>query len=216
MISYNGNIISSNGIWMYALPSIGNGAIRCKFKYGYVPDQQDKYISMVHVSDNPNIWDLTPLIGQWSGLLKNNEYLLEVLDVNLQYSLSLSQIFANTPNLTYANLSKCSGNVELNDGFNESGIQYVVLNSNLGESNSVHLFENCYNLKDLNNIKFTGEPFGAETMFQGCVNVESGILDLYNRLVAIGKGPYGAMFRDCGINTETGRAELEQIPSDWK
>lgn len=214
MISYNGNIISSNGIWMYALPSIGNGAIRCKFKYGYVPDS-DNYISMVRISDNPNIWDLTPYTGYWASLFDNNEYLLEVLDVNLQENFSLSGIFANTPNLTYANLSKCTGNVEINNGFNGSGVQYVVLNSN-SEFNSVHLFENCYNLKDLNNIKFTGEPFGAETMFQGCVNVENGILDLYNRLVALGKGPYGAMFRDCGINTETGSAELEQIPSDWK
>lgn len=214
MISYNGNIISSNGIWMYALPSIGNGAIRCKFKYGYAPES-DKYISMVRISDNPNIWDLTPYTGYWASLFENNEYLLEVLDVNLQENLSLTGIFANTPNLTYANLSKCTGNIEINNGFDGSGVQYVVLNSN-SEFNSVHLFEDCYNLKDLNNIKFTGEPFGAETMFQGCVNVESGILDLYNRLVALGKGPYGAMFRDCGINTETGRAELEQIPSDWK
>ena len=214
MISYNGNIISSNGIWMYALPSIGNGAIRCKFKYDYVPDS-DNYISMVRISDNPNIWDLTPYTGYWALLFENNEYLLEVLDVNLQENLSLTGIFANTPNLTYANLSKCTGNIEINNGFDGSGVQYVVLNSN-PEFNSIHLFENCYNLKDLNNIKFTGEPFGAETMFQGCVNVESGILDLYNRLVALGKGPYGAMFRDCGINTETGSAELEQIPSDWK
>lgn len=55
-------------------------------------------------------------------------------------------------------------------------------------------------------------------VFENCVNVQSGALDLYQQLTAQ-HGQYVMhhhTFRNCGINTETGSAELAQIPDDWK
>lgn len=54
--------------------------------------------------------------------------------------------------------------------------------------------------------------------FENCVNVQSGALALYQQITSQ-HGYYvghGSTFRNCGINTETGSAELAQIPSDWK
>jgi hypothetical protein len=53
-------------------------------------------------------------------------------------------------------------------------------------------------------------------LFSGCKNVESGALDVYNYLSALpGITAYNNAFQNCGYNTTTGRAELEQIPSSW-
>jgi hypothetical protein len=54
-------------------------------------------------------------------------------------------------------------------------------------------------------------------LFQGCTNVESGALDAYNYLSALpGIANHSYTFNSCGSGTVTGRAELAQIPSDWK
>lgn len=54
--------------------------------------------------------------------------------------------------------------------------------------------------------------------FAGCTNVESGILDMYNALAALGDQitDHRGAFSNCGANTVTGAAELAQIPDDWK
>lgn len=57
-------------------------------------------------------------------------------------------------------------------------------------------------------------------MFKDCVSVEHGALALYEQMVSQGSYPAGRlraeMFRNCGIDTTTGAAELAQIPADWK
>lgn len=55
-------------------------------------------------------------------------------------------------------------------------------------------------------------------MFDGCVSVEEGALALYQQWIAQ-TGGYPAnhtdTFRNCGANTVTGLAELQQIPTSW-
>lgn len=51
-------------------------------------------------------------------------------------------------------------------------------------------------------------------MFEGNRNCKSGMLDAYTALGTV-TGSHAACFRDCGIDTPTGRAELEQIPASW-
>lgn len=53
--------------------------------------------------------------------------------------------------------------------------------------------------------------------FYGCVNVESGALDLYDAMIDAGNLPSfnTNMFQNCGSNTVTGAAELAQIPASW-
>ena len=55
-------------------------------------------------------------------------------------------------------------------------------------------------------------------MCMNCLNVASGALAIYQQASARITYPefYLGTFYQCGINTTTGRAELEQIPADWK
>ena len=94
------------------------------------------------------------------------------------------------------------------------------------------MFSGCTKLTAIPNIKlpaYTIQNDGiirdCSYMFNGCVNVASGILDFYNRITYIYYGShrlidnsttYNCCFKDCGSNTVTGAAELAQIPSDWK
>lgn len=54
-------------------------------------------------------------------------------------------------------------------------------------------------------------------MFKDCVNVQSGALALYQQLSSQANPPtyHDGTFTNCGSNTQTGSAELAQIPSSW-
>lgn len=56
-------------------------------------------------------------------------------------------------------------------------------------------------------------------MFDGCVNVTGGALDLYNvmsQYITGNRYYHEGAFHNCGKDTITGAAELAQIPIDWK
>lgn len=55
-------------------------------------------------------------------------------------------------------------------------------------------------------------------MLNGCVNVEQNILNFYDQLAYQSNPPtsHSGCFKNCGINTPQGAAELAQIPSGWK
>ena len=55
-------------------------------------------------------------------------------------------------------------------------------------------------------------------MFDGCINVESGALALYQQASTQSTPPSSHIgtFKNTGSNTVSGAAELAQIPSDWK
>lgn len=64
----------------------------------------------------------------------------------------------------------------------------------------------------------TSKVENVKDMFEDCVNVESGALALYQQLSSQRTPPstYSGAFKNCGSNTQTGAAELAQIPDDWK
>ena len=89
---------------------------------------------------------------------------------------------------------------------------------------TVNMFADCTSLTALPAFSSATLAKVSRTygMFEGCINVESGIVDFYNSLinksglVTYPVTDYARTFRDCGSNTTTGAAELAQIPSDWK
>lgn len=64
----------------------------------------------------------------------------------------------------------------------------------------------------------TSKVIDVDEMFMGCYNVESGALALYQQMSTQANPPisHTQTFHECGRNTQTGSAELSQIPSDWK
>jgi len=55
-------------------------------------------------------------------------------------------------------------------------------------------------------------------MFYECRNVVSGALALYKQAStqAVPPSSHSITFTNCGLNTEIGRAELAQIPYNWR
>lgn len=83
-------------------------------------------------------------------------------------------------------------------------------------TSTVSMFARCTGLTKINHIHLPNvNKCGG--MFRDCVNVESGALKLYQELSALGNqiDNHEECFKNCGINTSTGLAELQQIPQSW-
>lgn len=79
------------------------------------------------------------------------------------------------------------------------------------------MLQNCSALSalplfDTSNVKY------MDATFNYCVNVQSGALALYRQASTQTNPPsyHHYTFTNCGRDTQTGSAELAQIPSDWK
>ena len=77
-------------------------------------------------------------------------------------------------------------------------------------------FRGCKSLTTIPTMNISSSITKVDEIFAGCENVESGALALYNVLSQISSiTDHTDAFKNCGINTVTGRAELEQIPESW-
>ena len=77
-------------------------------------------------------------------------------------------------------------------------------------------FKNCQSLKEIPNLDTSKAEF-VDLMFYGCINVERGAANLYNKLsTQITQSTFfGNCFKDCGINTISGIGDLTKIPTNW-
>ena len=82
-------------------------------------------------------------------------------------------------------------------------------------TNTSNMFELCTGLTSIALMDLPKVTVVSQ-MFYGCTNVQSGALALYEKLLEQdGINSYSSTFSDCGSDTETGLAELEQISIDW-
>lgn len=79
------------------------------------------------------------------------------------------------------------------------------------------MFVNCESLREVP-LYDTSSATDVRWMFYRCYNVTSGALALYTQMANQATPPslHSECFTDCGRDTQTGAAELAQIPSDWK
>ena len=98
-------------------------------------------------------------------------------------------------------------------------VERIELGSMPKLSNAKSMFRNCTSLTACVDVGST-ELTTVYYMFYGCTNVESGILDVYNKLSAIdtlsSETSHQKAFYNCGSNTVSGSAELADIPAEWK
>ena len=146
-----------------------------------------------------NVWDWTNKSSSWLGAFLNSLLMSTVGEVSViaagdtSFVSNIRSIFQNCTGLTH---------VEPFDTQNVTTMYWA--------------FANCSNLRDvplLNTAK-------ATTMFQAfrnCALVTSGTLALYNQASTQTTPPSVTTecFNNCGSGTETGAAELAQIPQSW-
>ena len=95
-----------------------------------------------------------------------------------------------------------------------TSLQSVPLFDTSSALNLQGMFHGCNALRTIPQFSVAATPAVAD-MFYGCTRVESGILAFYQR--AVDNVTFHMLcFRNCGVDTVTGTAELAQIPDDWK
>ena len=86
--------------------------------------------------------------------------------------------------------------------------------SNVTKMNS--MFHECESLTTIT-LFDTSKVTTMDNMFNDCTNVVSGALAFYQQAsTQVNTPSHDNTFTNCGINTQTGAAELAQIPNDWK
>lgn len=100
--------------------------------------------------------------------------------------------------------------------FEGSGIKYVPLLDTSSVTDMNYMFYGADALKEIplfntSNVRFMGSTF------ENCDHVDSGALALYQQASSQANVPgHADTFKRCGSLSTTGRAELAQIPDDWK
>lgn len=223
-------------------PSLPPYTIRMKFTEGVTPTFNVG--SLVQVSSSPNIWDLTYAVDDWSGLsdeCDNKSDIEEIIDINASGVINMRRMFSNCASITSAALSNTSSVTNMGEMFNGcTSLASVTLfdTSSVTDMNlmfcacasltSIPLFNtsNVTNMRQMlfNCTSLTSLPlFDTSSVtnmfrtFMRCYNVQSGALALYQQASTQSTPPsnHESAFEDCGSNTDTGAAELAQIPYDW-
>ena len=177
---------------------------RVRFQQGYTPTNSKPNVwSYNQVSSTDNIWDLKYIYSDYAyklnsggaDMINSNDspYVDELLGANTQGVMKMGGIFNECTNMTSITTRfDCSSLESCTDTFNDC--------ETLTEVPLLNYYTSC----------------GVDYLFCGCYNVEHGALDLYNQLVNHNNGHHYYTFYSCGRNTQTGSAELAQIPSNWQ
>lgn len=188
--------------------------IRVKFKSGYTPTMGD---TQTLVDSTNNIWDIYKQGNNIAYLFNECYDLLEVLGANTSNVTNMSHMF------TYCTALSSLKLFDTSTVTNMSYMFYVC-----STLNNLPLFDTS-NVTDMNGafnrcgaltyipLFNTSKVCGMGNTFWDCKNVQSGALALYQQASSQAKPPvnHGNTFLNCGINTETGSAELSQIPTSW-
>lgn len=172
-------------------PSLPPFTLRLKFKDGVTPEFS--YGTATQVSSSPNVWDWSYEDTNWNGLLAGQTNLLKVIDGNTTDITNMSHLFYQCYLVSSVSL------------FDTSNV-----------TNMQSMFEACNNLTTIP-LFDTSSVTDMSCMFVMCQNVQSGALALYQQASSQTSIPtHNFTFYECGRNTQTGSAELAQIPGDWK
>lgn len=203
----------STKLWE-AAPALPANTIRCKFSTGYTPDMGT---TQTLVDADQNIWDIYNSGTDWSLLFYGLSELESVIAANTTGVTNMASMFYNCNSLTTVPLFDTSSVTDMNHMFysNDNLISVPIFDTSSVE-NMENMFEECESLIAVPLFN-TSSVTEMNSMFLGCIAVESGALALYTQASTQENPPtyHDDTFMECGSNTVTGAAELDQIPSDW-
>ena len=118
---------------------------------------------------------------------------LEYIRIDVSSALSMESMFEDCTSLRNVEFIGNTGNTE----------------------NFSRLFVNCSSLKNLPFVD-TSSAENVTSMFEGCINVESGAVEMYEQMSdSANISEHSDCFKDCGINTIGGIGDLTKIPTNW-
>lgn len=233
-MTFNGNgLVTSNGTgWGYTPPvdpynpyNLPDGTIRYKFDdASYDPSTDSHYVGgqWTQVSSSPNVWDWSitsdnpSLVGRFRYAFGGLAGPFHILGANLTgrgYQNGLYETWRECYLLDTVAMMDTRNVSDFQGAFAGSGIRHVAALPLSGRC--FQMFSHCTSLVDIPRFENLGVQ-NCQEMFAGCINVTSGIIDSYDSLSAPIPSSHYQCYYNCGINNNTGAAELAQIPSDWK
>lgn len=214
--------------------------VRVKLAPGYTPSAQTG-VTHTLVDATENIWDYYKNSSTFYRLFYQEGHLLEVLGANTTGVTTMTTMFFGCTSLTTVSLfdtSVVTSMAGLFNGcsslttvplFDTSDVTYMNSMFNgcsslaavpLFDTSSVTYMDSMfYNCSSLTTVPLfdTSDVTDMSSMFYNCTSVASGALALYQQASTQTNPPtyYDGAFYNCGSNTQTGAAELAQIPSSW-
>lgn len=160
--------------------------------------------------------DTSAVSGYAGSVFAGCTNLTDVPEFDLSNVTQLNGLFTNCTSLRHISHFSLGKVTMFSECFTNSGIEEIPDWDFSTGTLFVRTFSSCLNLKTITPMDLTSATTTAE-MFLNSRNVESGAYDMY---VYLSTKPvqvygYGAMFMNCGADTESGREDLAKIPMSW-
>lgn len=192
-------------------------------------------VSLVSEGTDYVIYDFTRKSenSDWSSMSNNvvddvnhKISIIEVLGANTTGVTSTRTMFSDCTSLVSVALFDTSSVTNSSSMFSGcTSLVSIPLFDTSSSTSMAGMFYGCTSLVTIplfntSSVRNMGGRSGSNTYrgtFEGCVNVESGALALYQQASTQTTPPttHALAFTDCGSNTTSGAAELAQIPASW-
>ena len=201
---FTGDLTTFNGkIFIFTDPynplDLPSNTIRVRTNDGNAPiikagsTQHATYDTAILVEGTNDVYDVYKSGTSFEGILYYSINVVEGLGANTTGITNMRDMFKNCDGLTTVSLFNTTNVTDMSYMFEFDGAL-----------TTIPLFD-------------TTNVTTMDYMFSFCRGVESGALALYQRASTQTNIPSHRMtFDQCGQNTETGAAELAQIPYEWK
>ena len=218
--------------------------VRVRTDDGAVPKKSSStsYETATLVEGTSDVYDVYKSGTDFTFLLIDSSNIVEVLGANTTGITNMTGMFNFCTSLKTVALFDTSSVTDMHTMFNYcSLLKSVPLFDTSSVTNMQFMFYNCTSLtsvplfdtSSVTNIEYMFNNCSSLTtvllfntssvvfmagMFENCKNVQSGALALYQQASTQTNPPskHTGTFKNCGVNTTTGAAELAQIPDDWK
>jgi surface protein len=177
--------------------------IRIKFVDGFTPSADYGSATQVSSTAGNNVWDITTPSTSWQYL---NDHIGAIDEFSFEDPNTLAVLGANASGITAMNSMFYGSN----------SLTTVQLFDTSSVTDMSSAFYDCYSLASIPLFN-TSSCTNMNYAFHGCTGVESGALALYQQASSQTTPPsnHSSCFYDCGSDTVTGSAELDQIPRSW-
>ena len=167
-------------------------------------------LSSVSLFDTSNVTDMSVM---FDGCLKLSS--VPLFDTSNVTNMEGMLAETNITSLPLFDTRKVTNMASMLDGCDE--LSSVPLFDTRNVSSFTYFCRFCYDLTAVPLLN-TDKAIWCEGMFYKTPNVVSGALALYKQMSSqyMPLRNHNDTFGGCGINTQTGSAELAQIPADWK
>lgn len=215
-----------------------DGLVPYKSSDSYYPTS---YETATLVEGTSDVYDVYKSGTDFSFLLIDSSNIVEVLGANTTGITAMEGMFRGCTSLTTVPLFNTSSvtdmaglfysctsltSVPLFDTSSVTNMSSIFLNCtsltsvplfNTSMVTSMYsMFDGCSSLTSVPLLN-TSSVINMDSMFLDCKNVQSGALALYRQASTQTNPPrdHSRTFKNCGVNTTTGAAELAQIPNNW-